>query len=51
MSAAAIDPEDRDVLVISAYASHKLEKDVVLYNRNELIKCKSFCSAEIWHQY
>ena len=47
----AIDSEDRDVLVISAYASHKVEKDVVLYKRNKLIKCKSFCSADIWHQY
>ena len=38
---------DTDVLVISAYASHKLEKDVVLYRRNKLIKCQSLCSAEM----
>ena len=42
-----IDAEDTGVLVISAYASHKLEKDVVLYRRNKLIKCKSICSAEM----
>ena len=47
ISAVVIDAEDTDVLVISAYASHKLEKDLVLYRRNKLIKCKSFCSAEM----
>ena len=47
ISAVAIDAEDTGVLVMSAYASHKLEKDVVLYRRNKLIKYKSFCSAEM----
>ena len=42
-----IDAEDTIVLVISAYASHKLEKDVVFYRRNKLIKCKNICSAEM----
>ena len=42
-----IDAEDTIVLVISAYASHKLEKDVNFYRRNKLIKCKSICSAEM----
>ena len=36
-----------DVLVISENSSHKLEKEVVLYRRNKLIKCKSLCSAEM----
>ena len=47
ISAVVIDAEDTGVLVIFPYASHKLEKDVVLYRRNKLIKCKSFCSAEM----
>ena len=47
ISAVVIDAEDTDVLVISAYASHILEKDVVLYKRNKLIKCESLCSAEM----
>ena len=36
-----------DVLVISENSSHKLEKEIVLYRRNKLIKCKSICSAEM----
>ena len=45
ISAVVIDAKDTDVLVISAYASHELEKDVVLYWRNKLIKRKSLCSS------
>ena len=36
-----------DVMVISENSSHKSEKEVVLYRRNKLIKCKSLCSAEM----
>ena len=35
ISAVAIYAKDTDLLVISAYASHKLEKDMVLYRRNK----------------
>ena len=46
ISAVAIDAQDTDVSIISAYASHKLEK-VALYSRSKIIKCKSLCSAEM----
>ena len=46
ISAVAIDAQDTDVSIISAYASHKLEK-VALYRRSKIIKCKSLCSAEM----
>ena len=46
-STVVTDAEDTEVFVISVYASHKLEKEVVLYRRNNLIKCKSLCSAEM----
>ena len=47
ISAVVNDAEDTKVLVISTYASHKLEKDVVPYSRNKLTKCKSLCSVEV----
>ena len=47
ISAIVIDAQDTDVQVIAACASHKLEKDVAIYRRNKLLKCKSLCSAEM----
>ena len=49
ISAVVIDAEDTDALVVSAYASHILEKDVVLYKRNKLINVKVFALLR-WHQ-
>ena len=43
-STVVTDAEDTEVFVISVYASHKLEKEVVLYRRNNFILLR-------WHQY
>ena len=47
ISSIVIDAEDRDVVVISSYASFQFEKDLLLYRKKKFVMCKGLCPPEM----